>query len=123
MPANVTERDLNDAVDRYLAGATMHAAAASIGIPWQRLLFVLRDRNVLRANRHNQGFRNRQPRRSPRPRVAPADPGALTFGIEIECHLPAGTIEVGAYHLGTPVPGLPAGWNAQHDGSIQAPSG
>jgi hypothetical protein len=30
---------------------------------------------------------------------------------------------VGGYHAGLPIEGLPAGWNAQHDGSIRAPHG
>lgn len=52
----------------------------------------------------------------------------ITFGVEIECYLPydvfaqVGLI-VGGYHHGVQVPGLPAGWNAQGDGSIRAPRG
>lgn len=45
----------------------------------------------------------------------------MTFGIEIECYLPREAIEgmeIGAYHRGVQVQGLPAGWNAQHDGSL-----
>jgi hypothetical protein len=43
----------------------------------------------------------------------------LTFGIEIETTLPAGTIaRVGGYHNGIQVPELPLGWTAEHDGSI-----
>lgn len=47
----------------------------------------------------------------------------LTFGVEIECYLPwnnAIDIQVGSYHAGIQVPGLPPGWNAQMDGSIHA---
>jgi hypothetical protein len=48
----------------------------------------------------------------------------LTFGIEIECCLPAGTVAtIGAYHRGAQIPQLPPGWNAQRDCSIQAPAG
>src|SRR4051812_4348780 len=48
----------------------------------------------------------------------------LTFGIEIECYVPAelvanGTIRVGNYHNGTQVDALPIGWNAQRDGSLR----
>jgi hypothetical protein len=43
----------------------------------------------------------------------------LTFGVELEVTLPAGACPVGGYHAGLQVPGLPAGWNAQRDGSIQ----
>lgn len=42
----------------------------------------------------------------------------ITFGIEIECYVPHGTLCVGGYHHGIQVPGLPQGWNAQHDGSL-----
>lgn len=42
----------------------------------------------------------------------------ITFGIEIECFVPAGTIQAGGYHHGLPIPGFPEGWNAQHDGSL-----
>lgn len=45
----------------------------------------------------------------------------LTFGIEIECYIPeanARGINVGNYHAGIQVEGLPAGWNAQRDGSV-----
>jgi hypothetical protein len=42
----------------------------------------------------------------------------ITFGIEIECYLPAGSVVVGAYHAGAALPGFPAGWNAQADGSL-----
>ena len=49
----------------------------------------------------------------------------ITFGIEIECTMPTIKMQeigmqVGGYHHGTQVPGLPAGWNAQRDGSISA---
>jgi hypothetical protein len=48
----------------------------------------------------------------------------LTFGIEIECMLPAANaIAVGGYHSGTQIAGLPVGWNAQRDASIQARRG
>lgn len=48
----------------------------------------------------------------------------MTFGIEIECCLPMrARIEVGGYHRGVAVAGLPAGWNAQADGSIAPPMG
>lgn len=47
----------------------------------------------------------------------------MTFGIEIECFLPNAVmnregIVVGGYHRGTQIPGLPAGWLAQRDGSL-----
>lgn len=47
----------------------------------------------------------------------------LTFGIEIETHIPRGAVPVGAYHVGAQVPGLPQGWKAMRDGSIDAPAG
>lgn len=51
------------------------------------------------------------------------NPDAVTFGIEIECALPASYvraahIRVGEYHNGSPLPGFPPGWTAQHDGSL-----
>jgi len=43
----------------------------------------------------------------------------LTFGVEIECFLPRGAVEVGGYHAGRDLGGqFPAGWNAQRDGSL-----
>ena len=47
----------------------------------------------------------------------------LTFGVEIETTIPAGAIVVGGYHTGAPIPGFPAGWTAQHDGSIRRTRG
>src|ERR1700687_1873180 len=48
----------------------------------------------------------------------------MTFGVEFELTLPNGTIQqVGGYHHGAQIPGLPDGWNAQHDGSIRAAGG
>jgi Putative amidoligase enzyme len=48
----------------------------------------------------------------------------ITFGIEIECFIPAENAPVvGAYHRGWQIAGLPQGWNAQSDGSIQPESG
>jgi hypothetical protein len=46
------------------------------------------------------------------------DINEMTFGIELEITLPAGTIAAGGYHNGRSIPGFPAGWNAQSDGSI-----
>jgi hypothetical protein len=44
----------------------------------------------------------------------------ITFGIEIECFLPRGSVRVGGYHAGLELGGrFPAGWNAQRDGSLQ----
>lgn len=49
---------------------------------------------------------------------------ALTFGCEFECFVPVTTnIEIGGYHRGRQIPGLPEGWNAQSDGSIMATPG
>jgi len=43
----------------------------------------------------------------------------LTFGIEIECFLPRGSVRVGRYHRGATLGGdFPAGWNAQSDSSL-----
>lgn len=47
----------------------------------------------------------------------------MTFGIEIECFLPneviyRNRIVLGGYHAGVQIPGLPAGWKAQRDGSL-----
>jgi hypothetical protein len=50
----------------------------------------------------------------------------ITFGLEIECYLPNSVrelISVGQYHRGDQIEGWPAGWNAQHDGSLHAPAG
>lgn len=47
----------------------------------------------------------------------------LTFGIELETTIPAGAVRVGGYHSGNPVPGLPSGWEAKYDASIQATPG
>jgi hypothetical protein len=47
----------------------------------------------------------------------------FTFGIELETTIPAGTVNVGAYHVGSQVLGLPTGWRAMSDGSISAPAG
>ncbi len=45
----------------------------------------------------------------------------MTYGVEFEVMLPASVqIAVGGYHRGLQVRGLPLGWNAQNDGSIQA---
>lgn len=44
----------------------------------------------------------------------------ITFGIEIECLLPRGSVQVGSYHAGRELGGrFPAGWNAQSDCSLQ----
>jgi hypothetical protein len=43
----------------------------------------------------------------------------ITFGIEIECLLPRGSVHAGGYHAGIEIGGrFPAGWNAQRDGSL-----
>lgn len=52
----------------------------------------------------------------------------LTFGVEIETiisHEAAANngLQIGAYHVGTQVPYLPAGWTAQRDGSLYGNSG
>ena len=47
----------------------------------------------------------------------------MTFGVEIECIIPAANApSVGGYHAGTQIAELPAGWNAQRDGSIHTKS-
>lgn len=43
----------------------------------------------------------------------------LTFGIEIETTIPQGRIQVGDYQAALEAQGLPAGWQAKYDGSIQ----
>ena len=44
----------------------------------------------------------------------------ITFGVEIECFLPRGSVRIGAYHAGIELGGrFPRGWNAQRDGSLQ----
>lgn len=51
----------------------------------------------------------------------PASAADLTFGIEIECLLPAevlAEIRPGGYHRPRQVPGLPDGWGAQSDSSL-----
>lgn len=47
----------------------------------------------------------------------------ITFGIEIETHIPSGSCPVGAYHVGQQVSWLPQGWKSMRDGSISAPMG
>jgi hypothetical protein len=49
----------------------------------------------------------------------------ITFGVEIECLFPAGNAptQIGQYHRGIQVEGLPEGWNSQRDGSLQAEPG
>lgn len=48
----------------------------------------------------------------------------ITFGIEIECMIPQENCpQVGGYHAGLQISGLPEGWNAQYDGSIRASRG
>lgn len=43
----------------------------------------------------------------------------MTFGCEIECYVPVGTIQrIGTYRVGIQVPELPAGWVASSDGSL-----
>ena len=45
----------------------------------------------------------------------------MTFGVEFEVTVPMNlALAVGGYHRGLEVVGLPAGWNAQGDGSICA---
>ena len=46
----------------------------------------------------------------------------ITFGIEIETTIPCGSVSVGGYSTGLPVPGLPEGWTAKYDGSIRTGS-
>ncbi len=51
--------------------------------------------------------------------VANTNAAELTFGIEIECLLPRGSVRVGGYHHGIELGGeFPRGWNAQSDGSL-----
>jgi hypothetical protein len=48
----------------------------------------------------------------------------LTFGVEIETSFPVSeSVIVGGYHNGAQVAWLPAGWNAQADGSIRSDAG
>lgn len=48
----------------------------------------------------------------------------ITYGIELEVTIPNAFAPVtGGYHAGRQVIGLPIGWNAQRDGSIQAKLG
>ncbi len=47
----------------------------------------------------------------------------ITFGIEIETTIPAGTMEVGNRHGNTQAMGLPFGWAATSDGSIRTRAG
>lgn len=45
----------------------------------------------------------------------------LTFGIEIECLVPRGSMRVGGRHLGIEIGGeWPAGWKAESDGSLSS---
>jgi len=47
----------------------------------------------------------------------------LTFGIEFETTMPAGSVTVGGYSSGAAVAWLPEGWKAKGDGSIRAGRG
>ena len=44
----------------------------------------------------------------------------ITFGIEIETHMPAGSVQTGHHGEGIQVPWLPAGWLADDDPSIRS---
>lgn len=46
----------------------------------------------------------------------------LTFGVEIETHVPAGITTIGGYHHGLQVAWLPEGWKAESDSSIRTPN-
>jgi hypothetical protein len=46
----------------------------------------------------------------------------ITYGIEIETTIPRGALDVGSYHGGAAIPGLP-GWTAKSDSSIRAGRG
>ena len=50
------------------------------------------------------------------------DPNALTFGIEIETHVPYGAVRVGGYRQGSRDDRLPRGWQVKYDCSISAPA-
>jgi hypothetical protein len=52
------------------------------------------------------------------PMTAAVNVNDLTFGVELEVTLPAGTCAVGGYHAGVQVPALPPGWKAERDSSI-----
>jgi hypothetical protein len=45
----------------------------------------------------------------------------MTFGVEIECYMPTGSINIGGYHRPAGSSWLPAGWGAGTDGSLTAP--
>src|SRR4051812_34973032 len=65
------------------------------------------------------------PTRHPTRKGTTMNANELTFGIEIECYVPAslvqnGTLLIGGYHYGTQVAALPLGWNAQRDGSLRS---
>lgn len=47
----------------------------------------------------------------------------ITFGVEIETHIPYGVCHVGGHGSGNQVPWLPAGWLADGDPSIRPPRG
>jgi hypothetical protein len=57
------------------------------------------------------------------PMTAAVNVNDLTFGVELEVTLPAGTCPVGGYHQGVQVPQLPPGWKAERDASIQPAPG
>jgi hypothetical protein len=120
MPANREEGlnvdVLNAAIEVYQRRGNIREAAIALGIPWQRMWVILSMRGLLAGQAQNQTAATAQPRAHRRARRE------LTFGIEIECVLPAGTVECGGYHTGRAIPGLPTGWNAQHDASINANS-
>lgn len=137
MPANanhgLTSEQIAEAVQRLSEGRTMREMADRLGMPWQRLLFVLRDAGATYpdgrpvthpgwSNRRRQGGTVSMPTAS-RPARRRAARRELTYGIEIECTVPAGAIPVGSYHSGAQIDGLPEGWKAKTDGSIRPAAG
>lgn len=112
-------QQLEQAIELFRASGNMAQAARLLNIPWQRLLFILRDRGVCRPNGQQVRWERAQAERR---ETTPAN-RPLTFGIEIECTLPIGTVNIGCYHDGTQVRELPEGWKAKRDGSIQPGEG
>ena len=51
------------------------------------------------------------------------DANEITFGIEIETHVPAGSVAVGGYSCAEDVLWLPLGWTAKSDSSIRPSRG
>lgn len=126
MPATNRESGLDAqqvdlACQRISEGATLRDAAAFLSIPWQRLLFIARDRGIVRPNGRpvfGPAPTASQPRAARRPSAA-RTPDVLTFGIEIECYAPTNTISSGQTLAAAAFAGS-ENWKVKFDGSLNS---